>query len=82
MTPQKIQSVTVGQAAKLLSLQKAMLYAAIKEGTLKAPAFKDARISGRFEAGRNDLFAEGLEGYFHFHVERPGDGQIVLTPSR
>jgi transmembrane sensor len=49
---------------------------------LKAPAFKDARISGRFEAGRNDLFAEGLEGYFHFHVERPGDGQIVLTPSR
>jgi excisionase family DNA binding protein len=36
MTPQKIQSVTVGQAAKLLSLQKAMLYAAIKEGTLKA----------------------------------------------
>jgi transmembrane sensor len=49
---------------------------------LKAPAFKEARISGRFEAGRNDLFAEGLEGCFHFHVERPGDGQIVLTPSR
>jgi transmembrane sensor len=48
---------------------------------LKAPAFKDARISGRFEAGRNDLFAEGLEGYFHFRVERSGDGQIVLTPS-
>jgi transmembrane sensor len=48
---------------------------------LEAPVFKDARISGRFEAGRNDLFAEGLEGYFHFHVERPGDGRIVLTPS-
>jgi transmembrane sensor len=48
---------------------------------LDAPVFKDARISGRFEAGRNDLFAEGLEGYFHFHVERPGDGRIVLTPS-
>jgi transmembrane sensor len=47
---------------------------------LQAPAFEDARISGRFEAGRNDLFAEGLEGYFHFHVERPGDGRIVLTP--
>ena len=47
---------------------------------LEAPAFKDARISGRFEAGRNDLFAEGLEGYFHFHVERSGNGQIVLTP--
>lgn len=45
---------------------------------LEAPALKDARISGRFEAGRNDLFAEGLEGYFHFHVERPGDGRIVL----
>jgi transmembrane sensor len=49
---------------------------------LKAPAFKDARISGRFEAGRNDLLAEGLEGYFHFHVERPGGEEIVLTPSR
>jgi transmembrane sensor len=49
---------------------------------LEAPTFKDARISGRFEAGRNDLFAEGLEGYFHFHVERPVDGQIVLTPCR
>jgi transmembrane sensor len=48
---------------------------------LEAPAFKDERISGRFEAGRNDLFAEGLEGYFHFHVERLRDGQIVLTPS-
>jgi transmembrane sensor len=48
---------------------------------LKAPTLKDARISGRFEAGRNDLFAEGLEGYFHFHVDRPRDGQIVLTPS-
>jgi transmembrane sensor len=49
---------------------------------LQAPAFDGARISGRFEAGRNDLFAEGLEGYFHFHVERPGDGRIVLTPGR
>jgi transmembrane sensor len=48
---------------------------------LEAPAFKNERISGRFEAGRNDLFAEGLEGYFHFHVERSRDGQIVLTPS-
>jgi transmembrane sensor len=47
---------------------------------LEAPAFKDERISGRFEAGRNDLFAEGLEGYFHFHVERLREGQIVLTP--
>ena len=45
---------------------------------LEAPALKDARISGRFEAGRNDLFAEGLEGYFRFHVERHGDGRIVL----
>jgi transmembrane sensor len=47
---------------------------------LDAPALKDARISGRFEAGRNDLFAEGLEGYFHFHVERSEDGRIVLRP--
>jgi transmembrane sensor len=49
---------------------------------LEAPAFEDARISGRFEAGRNDLFTEGLQAYFHFHVERRGGGQIVLTPSR
>ena len=49
---------------------------------LEAPAYKDARISGRFEAGRNDLFAEGLEGYFHFQVERPEDERIVLRPSR
>jgi transmembrane sensor len=48
---------------------------------LEAPTFKGARISGRFEAGRNDLFAEGLQGYFHFHVERTADRRIVLTPS-
>ncbi len=47
---------------------------------LEAPELNDARISGRFEAGRNDLFVEGLQGYFHFQVER-GDRRIVLTPS-
>ncbi len=47
---------------------------------LDAPDLKDARISGRFEAGRNDLFVEGLQGYFHFQVERT-DRRILLTPS-
>jgi len=46
---------------------------------LHAPELRDARISGRFDAGRSDLFVEGLQGYFHFQVER-ADHRIVLTP--
>lgn len=46
---------------------------------LDAPELKNARISGRFDAGRNDLLVEGLQGYFHFHVEREADHRIVLT---
>jgi transmembrane sensor len=49
---------------------------------LDAPELKDARISGRFEAGRADLFVEGLQGYFQFHVERTAEHRIVLTPRR
>lgn len=36
MNSQKITSLTVGKAAAVVGLQKAVLYAAIKDGTLKA----------------------------------------------
>lgn len=49
---------------------------------LEAPELKAARISGRFDAGRNDLFVEGLQGYFRFHVEHTPDHRIVLTPAQ
>jgi transmembrane sensor len=46
---------------------------------LNAPELQNARISGTFEAGRNDLFVEGLQSYFQLTVERPTDRRIVLT---
>jgi transmembrane sensor len=46
---------------------------------LDAPELRNARLSGTFEAGRNDLFVEGLQSYFQFNVERDGDHRIVLT---
>jgi transmembrane sensor len=46
---------------------------------LDAPELQSARISGTFEAGRNDLFVEGLQSYFRLHVEREGDRKIHLT---
>ncbi len=49
---------------------------------LDAPELKGARISGRFDAGRNDLFVEGLQGYFRLHVEQTPDHRIVLTPAQ
>ena len=54
----------------------------ITQIVLDAPELKDARISGRFEAGRSDLFVEGVQDYFHFKVERTADHRIVLTPTR
>jgi len=49
---------------------------------LDAPELQNARISGTFEAGRNDLFVEGLQSYFQLNVEREGDRRIVLTVRR
>jgi transmembrane sensor len=46
---------------------------------LDAPELQGARISGTFEAGRNDLFVEGLQTYFQLNVDRPADRRIVLT---
>ena len=41
---------------------------------LNAPELQGARISGTFEAGRNDpLFVEGLQTYFQLNVEHPAD---------
>jgi transmembrane sensor len=47
---------------------------------LRAPELADARISGIFDAGHNDIFAEGLRAYFGLQVHRAGDDLIVLTP--
>jgi transmembrane sensor len=46
---------------------------------LDAPELQGARISGTFEAGRSDLFVEGLQTYFQLNVDRPADRRIVLT---
>jgi transmembrane sensor len=48
---------------------------------LEAPALRDARISGTFEAGKNDLLAEGLQTYFRLDVVRTNDHRILLKSS-
>jgi len=47
---------------------------------LEAPLLKDSRISGTFEAGRNDLFAEGLQVFFALDVEHTADNRLILKP--
>jgi transmembrane sensor len=46
---------------------------------LDAPELTGARISGTFEAGKNEALVEGLQTYFQLDVERADDRQIVLT---
>ena len=46
---------------------------------LRAREFADAKISGVFDAGHNEQFAEGVRAYFGLQVERSGDDLIVLT---
>ena len=46
---------------------------------LRAPQYADAKISGIFDAGRNEALAEGLRAYFGLQVERPVEDLIVLT---
>jgi transmembrane sensor len=48
---------------------------------LHAPELGDAKISGTFEAGKNELLAQGLQAYFHLELERRPDRTIVLTSS-
>jgi transmembrane sensor len=51
---------------------------------LDAPELAAAEINGTFDAGKPELFAEGLSGYFHLTVTRPAHDLIVLSsqPSR
>lgn len=46
---------------------------------LEAPQLANARISGTFDAGKNDVFVEGLQAYFHVNIDRTKEGRIVLT---
>jgi transmembrane sensor len=46
---------------------------------LRGSELADARISGVFEAGRNDSVAEGVRAYFGLRLERFGDDLIVLS---
>jgi transmembrane sensor len=46
---------------------------------LRAPQYANARISGIFDAGRNEAVAEGVRAYFGLHIEHRGDDLIVLT---
>ena len=46
---------------------------------LQTPGLETAKISGVFEAGKNELFVEGLQTYFGLHAERTADDRIVLT---
>ena len=48
---------------------------------LRGAELADARISGVFEAGRNDSLAEGVRAYFGLRLERQGDDLIVLSPA-
>lgn len=49
---------------------------------LHAPDLVNARISGTFEAGKNEAFVEGLQTYFKLEVERAGGDRIILTRRR
>ena len=49
---------------------------------LRVPELEDARISGVFEVGKNELFAEGLQSFFGLQAERTADNRIVLTARR
>jgi transmembrane sensor len=46
---------------------------------LRGLELADAKISGVFEAGRNDSLAEGVRAYFGLQLERSGDDLIVLS---
>lgn len=46
---------------------------------LRGTGLADAKISGVFEAGRNDSVAEGVRAYYGLRLERFGDDRIVLS---
>jgi ferric-dicitrate binding protein FerR (iron transport regulator) len=49
---------------------------------LRGTDLADAKISGVFEAGRNDSVAEALRAYYGLRLERFGDDRIVLSAAR
>lgn len=49
---------------------------------LRAPQLADAKISGTFDAGRNEALAEGLQAYFGLQVEHSGPDRIVLSTAQ
>jgi transmembrane sensor len=83
-----VPRVTAWKARKL-AFRDTLLTEAIAEANrysheqivLEAPGMESARLSGSFEAGKNELFAEGLRTFFGLKVERQGDDRIVLTPT-
>lgn len=49
---------------------------------LRAPALAAAKISGVFDAGHNDAFADALRAYFGLTVRRERDDLLVLTQEK
>lgn len=45
---------------------------------LDVPRLRDARISGRFEAGKIEMFVEGVCAYLDIDAQRVGEHRIVL----
>lgn len=91
VAPTKIAAVDVPRVtawkARKLAFRDTLLTEAIAEANrysreqivLEAPGMAAARLSGSFEAGKNDLFAEGLRTFFGLRMEHRDDGRIVLT---
>lgn len=52
------------------------------EIVLRAPSLQAARISGTFEAGKTELFVEGVRSLYRLKVERIGEHQILLTDAQ
>jgi transmembrane sensor len=46
---------------------------------LDDPTLAASRISGTFEAGRNDVFVEGLQSYFGLQARYEGEDRVVLA---
>jgi transmembrane sensor len=49
---------------------------------LRAPDLAGAKISGTFDAGRNEALAEGLQAYFGLQVAHTGPDRIVLSAAQ
>lgn len=52
------------------------------EIVLQAPSLHGARISGTFEAGKTELFVEGVRSLYRLNVQRVGEHRIVLSDAQ